>query len=527
MGLAALVGCSSNPEGLSHLATDAEVEIQQSRQGVAATDHGLQSMPQPVQANHFGTMVLDGAFDDWAGVDSILTDHGLAMTAAHDDDWVYLRMSQDEIRNVQGLKGTLRLEFDLDGNPMTGVMRSTENWDRPGLAGVDAHLDFSPQHPDRGMFGVGLTIHESGFGATAVNPYISRAVFAPTYASREIEMRIARGWIAPSSNVAAFNGEHARLRWVQLDDAGKTINYSAPLQIGLTERGSDSSTASMIQSTNTNNKETIASPRGTLRFISWNTERGKMFESPERYARILRALDPDVVYFQELGEKATSRELRHWMDEHVHAPEGWQTTVSPGSGTGIATRLASASTGPRQMPAISDRYHPVRATNLLIGYGGKRILATSVHLKCCGKIGDRSDQKRIAETKIIAKVLDELDQEDMPIGMITMGDFNLVGSREPLDNLLIGRDMDGSDMLDVAPLSLGGLTSSTWRRDTEVFLPGRLDYAVVSDSTIQVKNAFVFDTALLGDEVLESMNLQADDSLISSDHLPLVLDVIW
>ena len=57
------------------------------------------------------------------------------------------------------------------------------------------------------------------------------------------------------------------------------------------------------------------------------------------------------------------------------------------------------------------------------------------------------------------------------------GNFNLVGSRDPIDVLLnAGLHVDGSPLADVRALSLDGRTNATWRGiGGGRFTPGRLD----------------------------------------------------
>ena len=61
--------------------------------------------------------------------------------------------------------------------------------------------------------------------------------------------------------------------------------------------------------------------------------------------------------------------------------------------------------------------------------------------------------------------------------------------------------------------------------DNLYFPPGRLDYIVYSDSTAEMRQSFVLDTAILSDAALDAAGLRRSDSL-ASDHLPVVLDIV-
>jgi endonuclease/exonuclease/phosphatase family metal-dependent hydrolase len=65
----------------------------------------------------------------------------------------------------------------------------------------------------------------------------------------------------------------------------------------------------------------------------------------------------------------------------------------------------------------------------------------------------------------------------------------------------------------------------TWTDAENSFPPGRLDYAYVTDSVLEVPHEFVLYTPVLPDRVLQERGLQAEDTNEASDHLPVVIDV--
>ena len=105
-----------------------------------------------------------------------------------------------------------------------------------------------------------------------------------------------------------------------------------------------------------------------------------------------------------------------------------------------------------------------------------------------------------------------------------MGDFNLVGSKEPLYTLARGFDVDGSNATVAEPFVMVDNAMYTWTEPTSRFLPGRLDYAVYSDATAVVSRSFVFDPARLSAESLKALNIEEIDAM-ASDHRPIVLDL--
>ena len=117
--------------------------------------------------------------------------------------------------------------------------------------------------------------------------------------------------------------------------------------------------------------------------------------------------------------------------------------------------------------------------------------------------------------------------------------MNLVGYRRQLDTLLEGRitdeetfgashraDWDESPLRDVMPYHTTGREAYTWRDDSSSFAPGRLDYIVYSDSVLDLGNHFILWTPDLTPDELRAAGLEAMDTLVASDHLPLVADFI-
>jgi hypothetical protein len=104
------------------------------------------------------------------------------------------------------------------------------------------------------------------------------------------------------------------------------------------------------------------------------------------------------------------------------------------------------------------------------------------------------------------------------------GDLNLVGSTAPLDSLVRGLD-GGKDLAAVDTYRLSDGSMATWRNAGQVFTPGRLDYLLVPSSAFIPVRAFPFDVGELSDSLRERLGLDPEDSVLTSDHLPLVVDL--
>ena len=170
----------------------------------------LLSLPAACQAQGPAPIVLDGRFDDWAGVPAAVVDEADAPGAevdfrtvriADEPHLVHILIDLGEGReiNVQRLDGCARLLLDGDGDPATGSSVH-------GLPGIDVIISLTPPPPPegdsgarnrRGM-GVGLesTTYEGDPDDEArppLSPYDIGIALAPTYADRFVELRIERG----------------------------------------------------------------------------------------------------------------------------------------------------------------------------------------------------------------------------------------------------------------------------------------------------------------------------------------------
>jgi len=66
----------------------------------------------------------------------------------------------------------------------------------------------------------------------------------------------------------------------------------------------------------------------------------------------------------------------------------------------------------------------------------------------------------------------------------------------------------------------------TWYNENSSFSPGRLDFMIYSDSVIDSVHSYVLFTPAMSTDSLVAHNLQMNDAILASDHLPLVADFI-
>jgi hypothetical protein len=178
----------------------------------------------------------------------------------------------------------------------------------------------------------------------------------------------------------------------------------------------------------------------------------------------------------------------------------------------------------KALPSKNDRY--------AAGYielAENHLFLINVHLKAMGYINSREDRLRIQQVSEIIATIDEIykgkyDENNAPDkrpAIVIVGDFNLVGSRKPLD-MIIDKKVYGLN--DWLVTNLIGESVVTWRGGTRAsFSPGKLDYIVNSTWTLKRKNGFILNSELLNKTELRKLKLDVDDSKLS-DHLLIAVD---
>lgn len=471
---------------------------------------------------------LDGVPSEWAGVPPTASDpRGDSMAGALDLGaitlletpealWVRLELAGEPV-NIQSLpdERSIELIIDADGSAKSGEVRGT-------FEGADLLLRFSPQgegveRPGRGVLVEAIVPERLDSRRRDRTPSATAAGFgmAPSSASTWIELRLPRAGRGGATGIRF--GDEARIsaRIVGKDgsvlDDGATATHrfalkpEAPVKV----------------------VEPIPSAAETEpRVLSWNVERGSIFKNPEPFAEVLRALAPDVLLLQELDATATEQSLAAWLDERAPTDGGWKVVVSGGD-----LRVAVASPHLAAVPSLAkvsregpSGSRPVRAIGAVREFGGRRLLAVSIHLKCCGSIGSSEDRTREAEVSAIGEAIrlavERAASAGQPIeGVVIGGDFNLVGGSAVLELACEGLDLDGSPLAAADLFTLDRRSNLTWRDEGSEFLPGRLDFLLFADSRLRLVRGAVVDPA----SVLPA-NAAAK---APSDHLPIVADFQW
>jgi len=478
--------------------------------GCASARHGA-AKPGPAATAGKPVITLDGQFNDWP-------EH---VGAIADADWVYFHATvEGAVAPLQAAPETLALWLDADADVKTGATMPI-----PAAAGngVDLVVEFSPQDPQHpGQTKSGVAAFALGAQGAAIplgSGQIGLAA-APTFASTAYEIRISRhidSAAAPALAGALQSRGRARVLFVLKDGSGKIVGWSDP------ETFSKPAASPVAPKTD---RGIPAKPAGSIRIVSYNVLKSKLASEPNTFARLFQVLDADVILAQEWNADAATATA--WFTAIVTGAHAWNARAAAGDVVIVspfpidplgpdALTLDSGSGGGEKEPAVRFVAGLVKTPAGLIAVG-------TAHLKCCGTAGSVEDKTRIAQAAAINRAMKAALDSAKPALRVFAGDFNLVGTRAPLETLRAGLDTDGSDLAVADPQRFGDAAYYTWADARTEFPPGRLDFALYSDASAQVVQSFVVDTSLFSTKALARMGLDAGDTG-ASDHLPVVVDL--
>lgn len=449
-------------------------------------------------------ITLDGNMSDWN------KDH--AVTA--DANYIYFRFSfGDKAFTLQHAPKPVVVMLDADNDAATGSKPTAK-----GLKtmGVDLQIEFSGQG-SKGQGVAAYTVDASG-KKTKVNAYELDVVVSPTVAAPWYEGRIARSSAALAS----------------LPQGGLRSSGKASVAVGITnpdgrfEAYSDPEVITLAAANPAANVVADAliptKDKDAVRVMSWNIERSAPVKNAQPFRRIIQAVQPDIILVQE-WEAGTANDVLAWMTQWISSDTEWHVVKAVGdlnTGGGVAIISRYNLTPQLSSPPLGGQGGtPVRFVSAKAAGPFGDILVGSTHLKCCGFMDSPEDQKRMAEADTINR---GFLFETAPMYRVITGDFNLVGSNPPMDRLAKGLDADGTDLIPAPARTLGDTAMYTWAKSGDTFGPGRLDYALFSDASLEAVQAFVVDTRRLSAAALERMGLEQADSA-ASDHMPVVVDL--
>ncbi len=497
-------------------------------------------------------VVIDGSFDDWASTAPALNDAtddapvGFvdfgSVKIRHDRDAVYFLVNVGRIVTAQRLPGTVSLLLDVDGDANTGTSEH-------GLDGVDIVLEFPlPNERMPGTPGAGIRLRAlSNGGRTSepLNAYSVGFLLAPVHAGNVFEARIdRRGAIGPTPPL--FQGERFHGKFVAMDLDNKHVDSTEVFSHALTR-----TTASRTPTADPS-IDPLRRITGTdFRILFWNVSRGAHIRNPEPFARILGAVRPDIVVFDEVPPTTNAEEIARFLQE-AFIMDSWNVSFGKGGNdqrTIIASQmpvetaepfrsvpwadnavdvLVAMSPGPdAEVKAREWLGETVPTNGALVDTADGRLLVAGFDFQCCGGYETIQDRRRILEAEAVNGALRRTVASTKVDGVIAGGDLNLVGDPAVASIMSSEAAPDGSDLQLARALQLDGLSDATWASPDEPFVPGRLDVVAYSKGSLAVKRAFVFDSSDINQRWQAYYGVRAGDNPDASDHFPIVVDFQW
>ena len=265
----------------------------------------------------------------------------------------------------------------------------------------------------------------------------------------------------------------------------------------------------------------------------WANSIGDPGSLQDRFARVVEALDPDILNLQEISNPDFVRSLMNTISP-LPGGASWHTY--------LRTDNMIVSKYPLQMESRFGFGAASALVDLPDSQYEQDLFVINDHWPCCSfELG------RQREADFMVRELKALREPDSGLApgtpLLVVGDLNIVQSGRPLETILTGDildnfvygedsppDWDGTPLANALPLHNGrGPENWTWRNDDDVFDPGILDFILYSDSVVSTANQFTLDTTTMTAEELTSSGLQQYDVVINEqigfyDHLPVVVD---
>ena len=456
---------------------------------------------------------LDGFFGDWTNPPELVDPAGDAgasgidlrdVDLANDDDNLFVRFVVTSDLGLQE-PNNLELYIDTDVNAATG--RS--------IGGIGAELEW--RFGDRRG-----TVYTSGGSGSTIFQDDVRLRQLPSVSSPEFEISIGRD-VVPNE-ITLFPGGAVRVLFLdsgasgdRAPDAGGLMYSFDPTPVGA--------------------PTPIALDRDVstdTRFVTWNSRdlaTNTTFDPTASAAagRVLAALDPEVICFQELYN-VTSLQTAQLVEGFLPSGPGEAWYDAKQNDTIVVSRFPVLATW-----AIDQNVGVHLDANAALGVD---VLLVNAHLPCCD-----NNSSRQAECDAIMQFFRDAmtagGTVTVPNGTMLMltGDLNLVGFSQQLTTLRTGDivdngtygpdftpDWDGTDLTDIVSRQTEVRNAYTWRNDSSSFAPGRLDFFIFSDSSADLAKSFIVYTPEMSAAALSQYGLLSNDVTNVSDHLPHVAD---
>jgi len=459
---------------------------------------------------------IDGDFSDWQTTpdySDTVGDIGSGTVdfkdifIANDENYLYIRFSITNKVDIDR-EGKTILYIDTDNNSSTGE----------SINGIGADLVWKFASK-KGTF-YGNNGSETVYWTDL--DYLQSSIISTS----EYELRFKRDAVINEENV--FSSDTIKI--VLADKTGDTDNDFAPDSNSIIYTF-DNGAVEPYVSINIDKENS-----NYIRVLTFNVahdyenNEDAMWEEPQASAisRILNALEPQIILFQEINTH-NADETTTKLEELYPAPSGysWHTISYYDS-------------------KISSLYPITQEDHFANGNIGGLIdlpaeYQTDIYLFCCHlKALSGYDETRQKEADTIMQFVRDDIKQNLPNGtpVIIGGDMNFVDGDGPLHTFITGDiydnstygddfspDWDNTDFTEIRILHSHAPVNYTEIPSTSYF-PGKLDYFIYSDAgNLSIAKKFILKTSELPSDVLSNHGLNADDTDVASDHLPVVLDL--
>ncbi|MCC5877940.1 MAG: lamin tail domain-containing protein [Candidatus Sumerlaeia bacterium] len=265
-------------------------------------------------------------------------------------------------------------------------------------------------------------------------------------------------------------------------------------------------------------------------------------EEFDAHARILRAVEPDIISYQEM-DPGIAPVLREHLGDILGGT--WQTHESITDGVNVNILASRWGIGQRRQdtsPSSSTRGVAMGLVNLPNDRYPVNMYVMGVHFSCCS--GEIRDIRRQRHADALASWMGRARNPGglitLPHGtpMIVVGDVNFNASANPQSRLTlmtgdiqdvetfgppIKPDWDESNLDEALPLDPYTMRFQTFN----AFTPAPwsfLDRFYYTDSVLDISQGFILNTLTIPEDLLPVLDLQRNDTAIASDHLPVIVD---
>ncbi|MEM9531271.1 MAG: endonuclease/exonuclease/phosphatase family protein [Pseudomonadota bacterium] len=275
-------------------------------------------------------------------------------------------------------------------------------------------------------------------------------------------------------------------------------------------------------------------PGTSFRVLQWNAGGEGTVPREAEFTSLLRAAEADIVLLDEVWPTQTAGFLTEFPYQHLGSSGGRQRgmvlsrfPIEPAAAFERLSYTQEAldvirreGTGFMRNDLKNAVSEGIAAAGVRVRLGEVTVLFVALDLQCCGSDGSVEDRFREMQAARILKAIDETRGDEGFDHLIVGGDFNLVGSRRPLELFL-----------NTAPLPLSavdwlqpnGLSNVTWIRDGNEFPPGRLDFTL-HDAGLKALKGIILNPQVMTENDRARFQLVPDLVFRMSGHVPIITD---